>query len=392
MQPEKRVVVWVQRFPDRPNLMLQWHDRATGKRKTTSARTADEKKAEQARADKEYELNNGLHAEPSRITWEAFRELYEREYLSGLRPRSVKAIGAALDRFERHGGPRLLRGIDARALSSFVAALRVAPVRGRVGYGPQTIHKNLAFLRTALGWAKAQGFIRELPSFPAVKVPRKRPQLVPAESFEKLLDAAPDGQYRVFLLCGWLAGLRLSEAFALEWEASPRAPWVDLGRDRIILPAEFAKSDADQWLPLDPALKAALLTLPRRGRKVFDFQARSGRPVLVTAVSDRIIRLAKKAGVRLSMHTLRKGFGCRYAGKVPAQVLQRLMRHSTIRVTMDYYANIDDAVEEAVLGPKRNSSRNSRPDGPAPAAAVVDATPGGERPDDAATPGGEPAP
>jgi hypothetical protein len=50
------------------------------------------------------------------------------------------------------------------------------------------------------------------------------------------------------------------------------------------------------------------------------------------------------------MHSLRKGFGCRYAAKVPAQVLQKLMRHSNIKTTMDYYANVDDAVEQAVLG------------------------------------------
>jgi len=29
-------------------------------------------------------------------------------------------------------------------------------------------------------------------------------------------------------------------------------------------------------------------------------------------------------------------------------VLQKLMRHSDIRTTMDYYANVDAAVEEAV--------------------------------------------
>ena len=37
------------------------------------------------------------------------------------------------------------------------------------------------------------------------------------------------------------------------------------------------------------------------------------------------------------------------------------MRHSSISTTMDYYANVDDAVMEAVLGGKRNSSRNSKP-------------------------------
>jgi integrase len=78
-------------------------------------------------------------------------------------------------------------------------------------------------------------------------------------------------------------------------------------------------------------------------------------------MSDRVVRLAKKAGVRLTMHTLRKGFGCRYAGKVPAQVLQKLMRHRRIKTTMDYYANVDAAVMEAVLGAKRNDSRNTSP-------------------------------
>ena len=60
----------------------------------------------------------------------------------------------------------------------------------------------------------------------------------------------------------------------------------------------------------------------------------------------------------MTMKTLRQGFGRRYAGQTSAHVLQRLMRHSSIRVTMDYYANVDAAVEEAV---RRNSLRNSRP-------------------------------
>jgi hypothetical protein len=69
-------------------------------------------------------------------------------------------------------------------------------------------------------------------------------------------------------------------------------------------------------------------------------------------------RLAKKAGVKLTMKSLRRGLGCRYAGKVSAHVLQKLMPHANIKTTLDYYANVDDAVEEAVLGPKCNRSRN----------------------------------
>jgi hypothetical protein len=42
-------------------------------------------------------------------------------------------------------------------------------------------------------------------------------------------------------------------------------------------------------------------------------------------------------------------------------VLQKLMPHSDIKITMDYYANVDEAVEAAVLGKKED-----RPTRPAP--------------------------
>src|SRR6202030_480018 len=102
-----------------------------------------------------------------------------------------------------------------------------------------------------------------------------------------------------------------------------------------------------------------LEALPRHGRKVFRFDHPDGQPITLVGVSQRVLALARRAGVKLTMKSLRRGFGCRYAAKVPAQVLQKLMRHASIKTTMDYYANVDDAVEEAVLGPQRNRSRNS---------------------------------
>jgi hypothetical protein len=44
---------------------------------------------------------------------------------------------------------------------------------------------------------------------------------------------------------------------------------------------------------------------------------------------------------------------------VSAQVLQKIMRHASIKTTMDFYANVDEAAEEAILGPRRNGKRNS---------------------------------
>jgi integrase len=208
--------------------------------------------------------------------------------------------------------------------------------------------------------AAHQKILPACPRFPAVKFPKKKPAPVSAETFERLLGKADDCELRTFLVCGWLAGLRLSEAKSLEWELSTEAPWVDFDRNRIWFPAEFVKAAEHQWVPLDPVLRTALEALPRHGRKVFGFVSRRTREQLKrSGLSRRVVDLAKRAGVRLTMHALPRGFGCRYAGKVPAQVLQRLMRHANIRTTVDYYANVDAAVEAAVLGPQRNISRNT---------------------------------
>jgi integrase len=309
------------------------------------------------------------------MTWERFRELFEAEYVAGKRLNTRKNYGAMLDLFEQLCKPAKLRSVTERTLSAFIAGMRQAPVRGHVGMAPMTIKLRLQLLHSALCWAAEQKLLPVVPKFPFVKVPRKKPQPIPLESFERLLDKAPDANLRAYLLAGWLAGLRLSEAAALEWGAATAAPYLDLARDRIILPAEFAKAVEDQWVPLDAVLRQALEALPRHGKKVFRFVAKDGHPICLNGIGERVIRLAKKAGVRLSMHTLRKGFGCRYAGKVPAQVLQKLMRHANISTTMGFYANVDDAVMEAVLGPGRNSSRNSQPQTQPEAKKSDDATP-----------------
>jgi integrase len=363
---EERVRVWVQRFKGRRHLMLQWIDPDTARRKSKSARTADVKEAEARRVDLEADLNNGRHQEASRISWERFRELFEAEFVAHRRDNTRRNYRVALDLFEQVCTPRSLRSISERTVSAFAAGLRRLPGCGGA-MRDSTIKVRMQFLHTALQWAADQKFISECPRFPAIKPPRKRPQPVPAESFERLLARAEgDQRMRAFLLCGWLAGLRLNEALALEREQTDKAPYLDPGRDRIVFPAEVVKGDEDQWVPLDPKLKEALDALPVAGRRVFRFEAIDGRgerDLTDITVSARVRDLAQAAGVRLTYKSLRRGFGCRYAGRVPAQVLQKLMRHASIRTTMDYYANVDDAAMEAVLGPRRNSSRNSEPAG-----------------------------
>jgi integrase len=358
---EKHITVWVQHRADRAYDDLQWYDPVTGRRRCKSAETCNPVEAERKRAALEYELNHGLYRETSNMPWSRFRQLFEEEFVAAKRPDTRKNYRIALDLFEQICHPKTLRSVNERTVSAFRAGLFARPgVRPGTRMAASSVKVRLQFVRTALSWAARQKLMPEVPRFDPVKVPRTKPRPTPAESFERLLAKATDEQTRVFILCGWKAGLRLNEALALEWEEADKAPWLDPQGGRIWLPAGFVKAVEDQWVPLDPDLWQALRSLPRQGRKVFRFvEARSGKLVGDKAVCNRISKLARQAGVRLTMKELRKGFGCAYAGKVPAQVLQKLMRHSNIRITMDYYANVDDAAMEAVRGAGRTTLRTS---------------------------------
>lgn len=317
-----------------------------------AAEAGDPAAAEQKRADLEYELNHGKYQQPSRLTWAGFRELFEVEYLPGVRERTQEKYRTVLDVFEAIIRPTTLRAITERTVSQFVKGMRNRKKQGgKVGLASITIKNYLIALKSALGWAADQKPLPAVPKFPEVKVSKKKPQPVSQADFDELY-AAPTDLWRAFLMCGWWCGLRLSEARHLRWTAADAFPSIDFGADRIVLPTAFAKSDEDQWGPRHPVLRQALEQLPRTGEEVFPFRSsKTGGPLSRSGVTAYVLLLAKKAGVPLSMHRLRKGFGCRVAtklGKGNAPVLHRLMRHSSMQITMDYYASVDDALHAAI--------------------------------------------
>ena len=124
--PEHRVIVWVQNRGDRPYLSLEWHDPTTGRRRSKSAETCNPIDAEKARADLEYELNHGLHADASGMSWEKFRELFEEEHLQTRRLNTRENYDAAFDWLEKTVRPRGLRFVNERLVSAFASAMHKA--------------------------------------------------------------------------------------------------------------------------------------------------------------------------------------------------------------------------------------------------------------------------
>lgn len=341
---QKRVSVWVQRFVSRP-YGLQWIDPASGKRKTKSAGTYDRRDADRKAKELEYELNHGLAELGGRMPWRAFRDAYEAEHVNQLRERSQEAIRTALDHFERFKPRITVNDISVRTVAEFARYLRILPQRAqKIGLAPKSIKSYLVSLHGALAWGQRQEFIRTVPAFPEIKVPKRKPQATPAEVFERIIAAERSPEWRGILYAAWYAGLRIEECLRTRWAESFEHPWIDLERRRIVFPAAGQKNNEDDWLPIHRVLFEVLDALPRTSVKVFPVGC--DRP----AASKHFSRLFRKLGVRTTFHGLRRGFITRLAKdpNVTPAMLKRLARHASIQTTMQFYVDMEDEIADAI--------------------------------------------
>lgn len=323
------------------------------------------------------------------VTWEAFCERYESEWLSGLASGTAEAWKTCRNTVADVLAPQFLADVDASALSKLAAALR------RRGLAESTIKSRLAGISAALGWARGVGFISAVPEIP--KPPRARgvrrrarSRPVTGEEYERMLasvgagllavehekrdkrrenrqpkrklsDAAKDDyrrkqlarvesaapRWRRFIEGLWLSGLRLDEGLRLSWEwGGDFAVDFTARRPQFRIKVKGHKGARDQLCPMAPEFARFLLAIPESERR--------GRVFGLTCSQDHagrvIAAIGRKAGVVVNTerktataHDLRRSFGTRWAIRVQPAILKELMRHRQISTTMEYYVDIDDA-------------------------------------------------
>ena len=269
----EEIRVTVVRYTDRPNLVLAYVDPISGKRKTKSAGTANEKAAWKAAAKWEEELQAGPHCPPSKVSWADFRKRYEEEHLASLAVATRDHTSTALNHIEQHLNPDKLCKVNAAALSTFQTKLRGTGVK------ETTIASILRAVKAGLRWAESVGIMAKAPRIIMPKGAKGRKMkggALVGEQFDRMLAAVPkvrpkDTAEWVRYLTGlWLSGLRLAESVALSWDAD--APFaVDLSgrRPRFRICGGAQKSGQDELTPMTPDFAEFLLRTPdaeRRGR------------------------------------------------------------------------------------------------------------------------------
>jgi len=391
-------VVRVVEFGDRAHYQLQWNDPITGRKKTRSSgveRTGKKRERDQAvkaAGELQKKLAEGEAIDASKMTWQQFRDRYDREVLASLAERTAEKVDGVFDALEDIINPQRLRDVTTERLSYFQAELRT-----KRKLAEATIKPMLAHLIAALRWAKRLGLIVKAPD---VDMPKRagdkmKGRPIVGEEFDRMLAKAEAGivlasdtkaaqrarkrpakpvdldvaahsrkrlekqaatvaaSWRHYLRGMWLSGLRLTESLDLWWDRDDKL-CIDLSGKRPMLriPAALEKGNKDRLLPLAPEFAEFLLATPadQRTGPVFTPGIQRKRTARLSPgrVCFIVSKIGEAAGVKVSTqrggqpkyasaHDLRRSFGERWALRVMPQVLMELMRHESITTTMKFY-------------------------------------------------------
>lgn len=143
-------------------------------------------------------------------TFEAFAEIWERDYLCLSKLSTQATMRGHLKRMKKAFGPRDMRQIGAAEVQRVVATMEAE------GYSAKTIRNLWTTMRLIWDAALAQTFVdRVLPKPKLPRMTRSKPRYFRLEDVAKII-ASQQGEQRAFF---WLAaetGLRAGELFGLE--------------------------------------------------------------------------------------------------------------------------------------------------------------------------------
>ena len=185
----------------------------------------------------------------------------------------------------------------------------------------------------------------------AVAVEKKLPEYIDAHEVNALLRAAPNPRARLLMMIEWRAGLRVSEALALE------VGDLSLDVEPPTIRVRQGKGRKAHIVPVHPKLHSALTSALQFGNiGQEDKIVRASR-----STADRWIRQAQAraqkdgaiaAGRRISNHTLRHSYARHLLmNGIPINFLSRWLGHSSIQTTLIYLELVPDPSGSLVAVP-----------------------------------------
>lgn len=170
---------------------------------------------------------------------------------------------------------------------------------------------------------------------------RKLPEYLEADEVNAIIRAADDPRARLLMLEQWRAGLRVSEALALE------VADLSLDTDRPTLRVRSGKGKKARIVPVHPELGAAFSTALSYGsvsrRRIIDAHRTTAWRWVQKAVSRAEQLGAIPLGREVGTHTFRHSYARHLLmNGIPINYLSRWLGHSSIQTTLVYLELVPD--------------------------------------------------
>ena len=199
----------------------------------------------------------------------------------------------------------------------------------------------------ALGRRKTRGIYPRGPALQQTPGSKGRtlPEYLDKPEIEALIQAGARPQAVLLMLMQWRAGLRVSEALAVE------VADLKLDSERPTLTVRQAKGGRTRIVPVHDELNSALSNAIAYG------QVRRGRLIQVTRstawrwVKDAVERAvalgAMSAGRKVGTHTLRHSAARHWLSSgIPINVVSRWLGHASLQTTLVYLEILPDPLGE----------------------------------------------
>lgn len=273
-----------------------------------------------------------------------FGELYQKYETAQKHRTSWATISFALRRPLKAFGSRVAMALRPTDWTEHRASIK--------GLSERTLNQDLTWLRAVLNWSVREGLIPSNPlvSSRRVKIDKKHRETAPPESdVLAMLDVCTRPIERVLVLAWADSGLRNGESRRLEWS------WLDRARMEIRLPNAVCKNKRGGPVPMTQRLLDAIDAMPRRLGSPYILPNPRGEPYTTVTVCAWSRALVKRAGLqpapgdkRVRPHDFRHGYGTNAAERgVRIEVIQKVLRHSSLQQTSDYVQSRSDDLARA---------------------------------------------
>ena len=278
------------------------------------------------------------------ISFKDFAEKFRRKHIQR-RNKSIRNQEYLLDGLVKYFGRQMMHEISTNDMDNYLE-------QRQQERKPSTVNSDLTMLKSMFNRANEWGDLSEYNparDIKKLKENNERCRYLTEEEQERLL-AACSGVLRTVVLSAFRTGLRWGELISLKWQQAPRSNFVDFENNVIFIHEALSKSKKSRYVPLAPSVKQALMDFPQRSETSYIFvNPKTGKPIVTLKKSFHTA--LKKAEIEdFRFHDLRHCFASDLVRKgTDLYVVQRLLGHSSPKMTQRYAHLSDDHLKEAIL-------------------------------------------